>query len=115
ALLLAQPEVLDDSARFRDLSREFSQLDPLAESLRAYDAASGGLAAAQAMLRDPQISADKGMRELAEGEIVDLQARRDALDRELNLLLLPKDARDEANIFLEVQVQLAVERVTARL
>jgi len=97
ALLLAQPEVLDDNARFRDLSREFAQLDPLTESLHAYDAASSSLAAAQALLQDPE------MRELAEGEIADLQARREALDRELNLLLLPKDARDEANIFLEVR------------
>ncbi|MEP6939518.1 MAG: peptide chain release factor 1 [Rudaea sp.] len=103
ALLLAQPEVLHDNARFRDLSREFAQLDPLTVSLRAHDVASNGLAAARAMLQDPQISADKGMRELAEGEIADLQAQRDALDRELNLLLLPKDARDEANIFLEVR------------
>jgi peptide chain release factor 1 len=97
SLLLAQPEVIDDSARFRDLSREFAQLEPLTASLRAYDDAGKNLAAAQAMLKDPEL------KELAEGEIVELEARRETLDRELNLLLLPKDARDEANIFLEVR------------
>jgi peptide chain release factor 1 len=97
ALLLAQPEVVNDNHRFRDLSREFSQLEPLTQSLRAYDAAGKGLAAAQAMLKDPE------MRELAEGEIADLHAQRGALDHALNLLLLPKDARDEANIYLEVR------------
>ena len=97
SLLLAQPEVVNDNARLRDLSREFAQLEPLNRSLRAYDAAGRNLDAAQAMLKDPE------MRELAEGEIADLLARRDALDQELNLLLLPKDARDEANIFLEVR------------
>ena len=97
ALLLAQPEVLDDNARFRDLSREFAQLEPLTASLRAYDEAGKSLDAAKALLKDPE------MKELAEGEVTELEARREALDHELNLLLLPKDARDEANIFLEVR------------
>ncbi len=97
ALLLAQPDALADPARFRDLSREYAQLEPLSASLKSYDNAGKALAAAQDMLKDPD------MRELAESEIADLQARQAGLDRELNLLLLPKDARDDANIFLEVR------------
>jgi peptide chain release factor 1 len=97
ALLLAQPEALDDNARFRDLSREFAQLEPLAAALRAYDEAGKHLDAARALLKDAE------MKELAEGEVAELEARRAALDRELNLLLLPRDTRDEANIFLEVR------------
>jgi peptide chain release factor 1 len=49
------------------------------------------------MLNDPDL------RELAESEIAELQARHESLDRELNVLLLPKDDRDDANIFLEVR------------
>src|SRR5579883_1662068 len=90
ALLLAQPEVVNDNARFRDLSREFAQLEPLAASLHAYDEAGKNLEAAKALLKDPE------MKELAEGEVADLESRREALDHELNLLLLPKDDRDEA-------------------
>jgi len=97
ALLLAQPEVVNDNVRFRELSREFAQLDPLSTSLSAYDETGRDLAAAQELLRDPD------MRELAESEVAALESRRDVLDRELNLLLLPKDARDEANVFLEVR------------
>jgi peptide chain release factor 1 len=97
ALLLSQPDALADPARFRDLNREYAQLEPLNASLKAYDDAGSALAAAQELLGEP------GMRELAETEIVELNARREALDRELNLLLLPKDARDDANIFLEVR------------
>jgi len=97
SLLLAQPDVLADNARFRDLSREFAQLEPLTTSLLAYDAAGRNLEAARAMLKDPEL------KELAEGEVAELEVRREALDHELNLLLLPKDARDEANIFLEVR------------
>ncbi|HXR62398.1 MAG TPA: peptide chain release factor 1 [Rudaea sp.] len=97
ALLLAQPGVLGDSARFRDLSREYAQLGPVAASLKAYDAAGRALDAAQALLADPD------MRELAESEITQLESRREQLDRELGVLLLPKDTRDDANIFLEVR------------
>ena len=97
ALLLAQPEVIGDNARFRDLSREYAQLQPLADALARYDAAGKSLESARAMLADPDL------RELAESEIADLQARREALESELNVLLLPKDARDDANIFLEVR------------
>jgi peptide chain release factor 1 len=97
ALLLAQPDVANDAARFRDLSREYAQLEPLTHALRAYDDTVMALAAAEAMLADPD------MRELAEAEIDELARQRATLDRDLGLLLLPKDARDEANIFLEVR------------
>jgi peptide chain release factor 1 len=97
ALLLAQPGVVDDTARFRDLSREYAQLEPLTALLRAYDEAGSALEAARALL------ADADMRELAESEIATLQNRREQLDRELGVLLLPKDTRDDANIFLEVR------------
>ena len=97
AMLLAQPEVINDNVRFRDLSREYAQLEPLTASLHAYDEAGKALAAAQALLEDAE------MRELAASEIADLESRREALDRELNLLLLPKDSRDDANIYLEVR------------
>jgi peptide chain release factor 1 len=97
ALLLAQPESAGDVARFRELSKEYAQLEPVAASLKAYDEAGAALTAAQDMLDDPD------MRDLAQQEIEQLQQRRESLDRELNLLLLPKDARDDANIFLEVR------------
>jgi len=97
ALLLAQPESAGDVARFRELSKEYAQLEPVANSLKAFDAAGGALEAAREMLADPD------MRELAAAEIAELEQRRATLERELNLLLLPKDARDDANIFLEVR------------
>ncbi|MHB8679275.1 MAG: peptide chain release factor 1, partial [Rudaea sp.] len=97
ALLLAQPEVIGDNARFRDLSREYAQLQPLADARARFDATEKSLDSARAMLNDPDL------RELAESEIAELRARRETLERELNVLLLPKDARDDANIFLEVR------------
>ncbi len=97
ALLMAQPDAVADAHRFRELSREYAQLEPLVSSLKSYDDIARSLGAAEAMLRDPE------MRELAQSEIAALQADRESLEQRLNLLLLPKDPRDEANLFLEVR------------
>jgi peptide chain release factor 1 len=95
--LLADPQVIGDNARFRSLSREYAQLEPVAAALRAEDEAQRDLAAAKAMRNDPE------MRELAEEEIPALEARLAALDADLSLLLIPRDPRDEGNLFLEVR------------
>ena len=96
-LLLAQPDVLADGNRFRDLSREYAQLEPVAASLKEHDAAERELADTRAMLDDPD------MREMAADDIERLEARLVELDGELQILLLPKDPRDEGNLFLEVR------------
>jgi peptide chain release factor 1 len=97
ALLMAQPDAVADANRFRELSREYAQLEPLVSSLNNYDETAKALIAAEALLRDPE------MRELAESEVASLLSNRDALDQQLHILLLPKDPRDEANLFLEVR------------
>jgi len=83
--LLADPAVLADNARFRALSKEYAQLEPVAAALAS------------------EANADPEMRELADEEIASAQARLAALDAELALLLIPKDPRDDASLFLEVR------------
>ena len=95
--LLAQPEVLADNTRFRELSREYAQLEPVVASLHEHDRAGRELAETRAMLVDPEL------RELAVDDVARLEARLIGLDGELQLLLLPKDPRDEANLYLEVR------------
>src|SRR5690606_20650976 len=97
ARLLAEPDVIGDAARFRQLSREFSQLEPLAAALAAEAAAREDLATAQAMRADPEL------RELAEEEIQAASARLEELDAELLAHLVPKDPRDEGDLYLEVR------------
>ncbi len=96
-LLLSQPDVLADNTRFRTLSQEYAQLEPVATSLREHDQAERELADTRAMLDDPE------MRDMAGEDIDRLQQRLRDLDSELQLLLLPKDPRDEANLYLEVR------------
>ncbi|WP_337054778.1 peptide chain release factor 1 [Pseudoxanthomonas sp. USHLN014] len=95
--LLADPSVVADTTRFRDLSREFAQLAPLASALDAEARAKADLVAAEALRADPE------MRELAEEEIATAQTRLAELEDELLALLVPRDPRDEGNLFLEVR------------
>ncbi|KAF1706599.1 peptide chain release factor 1 [Pseudoxanthomonas sacheonensis] len=95
--LLSDPGVVADNERFRKYSREFSQLEPVTVALAEEANAKRDLAAAEALRNDPE------MRELAEEEITDAQARLVRLEDELSLLLVPKDPRDDADLFLEVR------------
>ena len=95
--LLSDPAVVGDNDRFRTLSREFSQLEPVANALADEARAKADLAAAEAMREDPDL------RELAEEEITAAQERLQQLDHDLALLLVPRDPRDDGNLFLEVR------------
>ncbi|WP_349985757.1 peptide chain release factor 1 [Stenotrophomonas sp. WHRI 8082] len=95
--LLSDPAVVADNKRFRDLSREFSQLEPVALALADENRAKADLATAEAMRADPDL------RELADEEVDAAQARLLQLEQELALLLVPRDVRDDGNLFLEVR------------
>ncbi len=95
--LLADPQVINDNPRFRQLSREFSQLEPVATALADEAAAKADLATAEAMRGDPELG------ELAEEEISAATARLQQLDVELLAHLVPKDPRDEGDLYLEVR------------
>jgi len=97
--LLASAEIAGGSPQFRELSVEYSRLQPLAERIRHYHDLERDLAAAQELQSD----ADAGMRTLGAEEVARLAGRLEAEERELRQLLLPSDPRDERNIFLEIR------------
>ena len=97
--LLADPEVLAKSGRFRDLSVEYSRLEPVAARFRTFC----GLEAERSTAAEMAQGADAEMRELAEDELRDLDARIGAEGFELTKLLIPTDPRDDSNIFLEIR------------
>lgn len=97
--LLADPEVIGDQQRFRELSKEYAQLEPVASSFTAYQHIQEDEDAAQEMAQDD----DPELRALAEDEIRALLNRRETLERELQVLLIPKDPYDDSNIFLEIR------------
>ncbi|SMF94072.1 peptide chain release factor 1 [Methylomagnum ishizawai] len=97
--LLAEPEVQSDQDRFRALSREYAQLNPVVACFRNHQDTLDALAYAQDLQQDP----DPEVRALAQEELDEAQTRRDGLEQALEILLLPRDPNDERNIFLEVR------------
>jgi len=95
--LLAEPEIQGDQNKFRDLSREYAQLEPLVNCLELYKELEREIASAQEMLSDPE------MADLAKEELEDASQRLRALEPQLQILLIPADPNDERNIFLEVR------------
>lgn len=97
--LLSDAETIADQDRFRQLSREFSDLEPVVMEFKRYRSATEDLALAQEMLRD----ADPDIREMAEEESRLLRENIDDLELSLQKLLLPKDEKDSMNVFLEIR------------
>ena len=83
------------------LSREFSELGPVIEAVKAYRAVIAEDADLDALIADPATDAD--MRRMAEAEKPALAARRAALEHDIRIALLPKDAMDERNVILEIR------------
>jgi peptide chain release factor 1 len=86
-----------DGAQVGALSRELSELDPLVEKVQEYRAAERARDEAEAMLGDPEL------KELAEAEYLDLKDRLPKLEREIRLMLLPRDIADERSAILEIR------------
>jgi peptide chain release factor 1 len=90
-----------NSDTFVKLSREFAELEPVIDSIKAYRAVEKELAAIEHIIADPSTDAD--MRFLAESERGPLSKRREQLMQEVRLALVPKDAMDERNVILEIR------------
>ena len=97
--LLADPDVIGDHARFRELSQEYAQTDELVKRFAAWRQARDDLAGAREMLDETDVD----MRQLAEDEVETTQVRLEGLEAELQRLLLPKDPRDGADVYLEIR------------
>jgi peptide chain release factor 1 len=83
------------------LSREFAELQPIVEAIKAYQSVDNEIADLDAMLADSRT--DPEMRALAETEKPALAVRREALIQRIRLALIPKDAMDERNVILEIR------------
>jgi peptide chain release factor 1 len=83
------------------LSREFAELSPVAERVKAYRGVAAELADLDTMIADT--ATEPEMRAIATAEIPVLEAKRLALEQEIRTALLPKDAMDERNVILEIR------------
>ena len=83
------------------LSREFAELTPVIETIKAYRAVTAEIADLDELAGDA--ATDPEMRKLADAERPALLARRDALERQIQLALIPKDAMDDHDAILEIR------------
>ena len=97
--LLSDTEVMSDQNRYRDLSKEYAQLEPIVKSYQHYQSLFESLQSAKEMLEDDDIE----MKALAKEEVQSLQPQLLATEEELKILLLPKDPNDDRNVFLEIR------------
>jgi peptide chain release factor 1 len=97
--MLSDPEVIADQDKFRDLSREYSRLEPVAKLFTSYQKAEAELGAAREMLDD----SDAEIRKLGEEEAVAVEAQLVELELEVKKHLIPQDPHDDSNIFLEIR------------
>ncbi len=97
--LLSDSTVIANQPRFRDLSKEYAEIQPLMALFERYERARAELDAARAMRQDP----DSAMREMADEEVARAERELAAYDADMQKLLLPRDPDDTRNVFLEIR------------
>lgn len=97
---MSDPAVAQDPSAFQKLAKESKELVPVVEKYRAYKDVLQELTKVEEMARAEE---DAELREMAQAEVRELQEKRDALDEEIPVLLLPRDPNDERNVLLEIR------------
>lgn len=95
--LLADPDIIGDQNKFRELSQEYSQLDPVVEDFSQYQTASENHEAAAEMLTDPELA------DMAKAEQAEANEIMSVLESKLKVHLVPTDPLDKSNIYLEIR------------
>ncbi|MBU5611464.1 peptide chain release factor 1 [Geomonas azotofigens] len=97
--LLSDPEVLANQVEFRKLSKEHAGLTELIAAYREYKKVLSDIEGNKELLKEP----DQEMREMAQAELETLEERREQLEAEIKVLLLPKDPNDDKSVVLEIR------------
>lgn len=97
--LLSDPDVIGDQNRFRDLSKEYAELEPVVKTYADYSQVQENISEAKSLLKD----ADAEMRDMAQEELKAGEEELSDIEMDLQKLLLPKDPNDEKNVFLEIR------------
>jgi len=99
--LLSDPEIVNDSNKLREYSKEQAGLEETVQAYREYKDISQQLDDAKAMLDDGLD--DEEMKEMVKEEVSDLSTQKSNLEERLKILLIPKDPNDEKNVIMEVR------------
>ncbi|KMM36638.1 peptide chain release factor 1 [Guptibacillus hwajinpoensis] len=98
--LLSDPEVINDTTKLREYSKEQSSLEETVQVYREYKEVLEGIKDAKAMLEEEK---DAEMREMVKAELSELTPQAEEYAERLRILLLPKDPNDDKNVIIEVR------------
>ena len=97
--LLSDPDVINNQNKFREYAKEHADIRPVVTSFVNYSNNQETITSAKEMMKD----SDKEIRELAQEELKTAEEENESLEKELQILLLPRDPADGSNIFLEIR------------
>jgi peptide chain release factor 1 len=98
---LSDPALVSNPQKIKEISKERADLEPLVKKFEGYKRILKNIQEAKDILADAK--AEPEWKSMAEAELQHLEARAEALAKELKVLLLPKDPFDEKNVFLEIR------------
>jgi peptide chain release factor 1 len=100
---MGEPEFYSDPEGYAKLAREQKELSPLVEAYRAYRKCRSDMQGAWELLSDPE------MKQMAQEEFDAAKARKEELEHEIKLLLLPRDPNDDRNVIVEIRAGVGGE------
>src|SRR5215212_6600974 len=106
---LSDPEALADQQKYTRTAKQHRDLEEVVAKYREYKALDRGIRETKEML---DAEDDAEMLALARAELVELEQRRDAVEAELKVSLLPKDPNDEKNVILEIRAGTGGDEAT---
>jgi len=94
---LGDPSIFSDQARFAETNKEYKKLEPIVDVIKEYQLVIGNIDSSKEMLSDPE------MKEMAKMELEELVPKKEELEEQLKLLLIPKDPEDERDVIFEIR------------
>ena len=94
------PEIIANQSQWRKLMKEYSDMTPIVEAYREYEKVKASIAEELELLED---KLDDDFRELVKEELAENKERLEELQKEITILLIPKDPNDEKNVIVEIR------------
>jgi peptide chain release factor 1 len=97
---ITDPQVMNDMERYVKLNKEYKNLEPIVKAYNSFRNILDNISAAREILNEEK---DEEMREMAKGELEESLVRKELMEEEIRIMLIPKDPQDEKNAILEIR------------
>ncbi|MBQ5856653.1 MAG: peptide chain release factor 1 [Bacteroidales bacterium] len=97
---LNDPEIIGDMKRFVKINKDYKELEPIVIAFKEYKNLLANIEEAREILKNEK---DDDMREMAQEELEASEQRRDVIEEEIRLMLIPKDPTDDKNAVMEIR------------